>query len=277
MHVPSALPVTPALAQRLSGSPLVLLLDVDGTLSPIAPRPEHAVVPPETTRVLSDLAALPTVHAAIVSGRSAADARRLVGVDGVWLIGNHGMEVAEPSGPPQVRADVARYESVIAEAAARAEQIARRCDGIVLENKRWTLSVHFRLAAEDSLPAVLHDIKTLAAELGLRVTHGKKVLELRPPVHVDKGVAAVALARALGAMQPIASILCAGDDVTDEDAFRAVRAAHPSAVTVRVGIDGYATAETAAEFSLPDTASMHELLSWVLASRNGSQRLTSSV
>src|SRR5437867_8520956 len=87
MHVQSALPITPELAQRLSGSPLVLLLDVDGTLSPIAPRPEHAVVPPETTRVLNDLAALPTVHAAIVSGRSAAYARRLGGVDCVWRIG----------------------------------------------------------------------------------------------------------------------------------------------------------------------------------------------
>ena len=84
------------MAQRLAGSPLLLLLDVDGTLAPIAERPEYAVVPPATQRVLVELVALPDTHVAIVSGRSARDARRLVNVKDVWVLGNHGIEVARP-------------------------------------------------------------------------------------------------------------------------------------------------------------------------------------
>jgi len=84
--------------ERLDGSPLVLLLDVDGTLAPIAPRPEDAEVPAATRRVLEALVARPGVHVVVVSGRSAADARRLVGVPGTWTIGNHGIETIVPDG-----------------------------------------------------------------------------------------------------------------------------------------------------------------------------------
>src|SRR3954467_6681926 len=98
-----ALPLSPMLCNRLAGRPLLLLLDVDGTLAPIAERPEYAAVPPATQRVLAELVGLPDTPVAIVSGRSARDARRLVGVKGVWVLGNHGIEFARPNSPPAVR------------------------------------------------------------------------------------------------------------------------------------------------------------------------------
>lgn len=262
----AALPISRELADRLRGSPLLLLLDIDGTLSPIAPRPEYAAVPPETQRVVSQLASLPDVSVAVVSGRSADDARRLTSVDSVWVIGNHGIETAPPREPPVARADVAAYRDRVRLAAERSRAIAQSVQGIIVEDKQWTLSVHYRLAHPRVVPDLAKQIERIADDLGLRVTHGKEVLELRPPVEVDKGVAAVALAERLGAIHDGAAILCAGDDRTDEDMFRVIRQRQPSAVTVHVGVDT-SVRETAAEFCVPDTDAMRVLLEEVLKSR----------
>ena len=258
-----ALPVTPDVAQRLAGSPLLLLLDVDGTLSPIAPRPEYATVPASTQRVLRELVAMRDVHVASISGRAADDARRLVGVDGTWTIGNHGFEIAAPNGEIAARDGVARFAPRVAEAARRAKEIASDESGVIVENKRWTLSVHYRLADPQIVPELTGRVQAIATELGLRVTGGKEVLELRPPIDIDKGTAAVDLARQLGALDERGSVLVAGDDRTDEDAFRAIRRVKPLAVTIRVGGDASAR-DTAAEFAVADTDGMRELLELVL-------------
>ncbi len=261
-----ALPLSPPLVARLVGRPLLLLLDVDGTLAPIAPRPEYAVVPPETKALLRDLAALPNAHVVLISGRSAGDARQLAGGEALWVIGNHGIEIARPNEAPVARNDVAAYGDALHSARLRSEEFAAVDPGVIVEDKRWTLSVHYRLAHPRIVPALIASITEMAADLGLRVTRGKEVLEIRPPVRVDKGTAAVALANQLGALEPGASILCAGDDRTDEDAFRALRAERASAVTVRVG-DPADVPDTAAEFQVDDTNAMRELLRAVLASR----------
>jgi trehalose-phosphatase len=254
----------PALARRLCGRPLVLLLDVDGTLSPIAPRPEYAAVPDETRDVLRELARLPFAHVVLVSGRAADDARRLVGVDGLWIIGNHGFEIARPNVPPSPDDRVRPFVNVMADAVRRARELARADQGVVVEDKRWTVSIHYRLAHPGGVPQLAANVEQLARELGLRMTRGKEVFELRPPVDVDKGTASVALADELGALRRDASLLCAGDDRTDEDAFRALRAAQPGCVTVRVGAESSGL-ESLAEFRVDDTNEMRELLETVLA------------
>jgi trehalose 6-phosphate phosphatase len=261
-----AFPLTPAIEARLCGSPLVLLLDVDGTLAPIAPRPEYASVPNDTRQILTDLAAISDVRVVVISGRSADDARRLVGVPGVWIIGNHGIEVAAPGQEPTARDAVAGYAEPIAEAASRATRIADSLPGVIVENKRWTLSVHYRLAHPSVVPSLSARIAAIARELGLALTGGKEVLELRPPVEIDKGTAAILVAEELGALIDGASILCAGDDRTDEDMFRAFRSRHPDAVTVWVGPES-AVDRTTAQFHVPDTAAMCELLEAVLKLR----------
>jgi len=266
MTVP-ALPPTPELERRLAGIPLVAFLDVDGTLAPIAPRPADVVIAPETRQALEALAAMPAVHVVVVSGRAATDARRIVDVAGAWVIGNHGIEIAAPGAAPRVRDDVAIHADAIEAAAARLEAVARDKPGVLVENKRWTLSAHYRLADPGLVPELASAIAAIAGQLGLRVTHGKKVLELRPPIRMDKGIAAVELARSLGALRG-GSILCAGDDQTDEDAFRAIRAADPASVTVRVAQDADdVSPTTSAEFSVPNTRAMAELLQWLVVTR----------
>ena len=248
-----------ALQERLARRPLVLLLDVDGTLSPIAPTPESATVPQATRDALARLVTFPDVHVALVSGRAAGDARRMVGVDGLWAIGNHGFETIPADDEHVVDPQIARFRPAIAEAAAEIAPLVATHAGTQLEDKGWTLSVHYRRAAEgvgDALDAFLRGV---AARRGLELTAGKMVYELRPPVAVNKGTAAVGLLTRLAGRAGVA--LYAGDDRTDEDAFRALRAARPDSVTIRIVPErAEAPAETAAEFLLPDVASMGAFL-----------------
>jgi trehalose 6-phosphate phosphatase len=256
------------LAARLSGRPLALFLDIDGTLSPIAPRPEYAIVPPLTQKLLAELANTRDVHVVVVTGRSAEDGQRLVCVEHAWVIGNHGIEVAPPGRTASVRADVAEFEPQLSEAVRQTRDLASDPSrhGIIVEDKRWTVSVHYRLAHPRIVPELTDSVAAVAKGLGLTLTRGKEVLELRPPIAVNKGTAALELLETLGLTHDAASIFAAGDDRTDEDMFAALRERQPNAVTVRVGaeLDGV---ETNAEFAVSDTEVMRDLLSEILALR----------
>jgi trehalose-phosphatase len=267
------LPLPLELSARLSGHPLLLLLDIDGTISPIAPRPEYAIVPGTTQGVLNELAAAPDVIVAAITGRGAADGRRIVCVDDAWIIGNHGIELAAPRREPTVRQEVARFEPLMHEAVARARRFCESDghQGVIVEDKHWTLSVHYRLAHPRIVPELKTEVERIAADLGLNVTHGKEVIEMRPPVALDKGTAALSLAETLGATHAGASLLAAGDDRTDEDMFRALRSHQPRAVTVRVGPESVSQASEA-EFRVADTDAMRALLSAVLELRTSGTR-----
>jgi trehalose 6-phosphate phosphatase len=243
-------------AARLAGRPLLLMLDVDGTLAPIAPRPSLARVPDETRDILAELAGRPRVFVVIVSGRAAHDARRMVGIEKLWTIGNHGAEVIGPSGEVTVDPAVARYAIPMRRVAQTLQPALAGIDGVVLENKEWTLSVHYRLVDDAVVPRLQGLVKDSAEHNGLLVTQGKRVIEIRPPANVDKGTAIRQLAERLGAFSADASVLFAGDDATDEDAFQMLRAELPRAVTIHVGDN----AKTAAEFSLATPDRVRALL-----------------
>src|SRR6266513_6238283 len=145
-----------AVGGRLDGSPMAVMLDVDGTLAAIAPRPQEALVPGRTREALRRLATLPGVTLALVSGRSAHDAWDVAGVSGAWVIGNHGLELRAPNGEVSTPVDVHRYESAIATAADRLTSFTRDVPGATVENKRWTLSLHYRLAAPNETASLIH-------------------------------------------------------------------------------------------------------------------------
>ena len=260
---------TAELRPRLSRSPLILMLDIDGTLAPLQLRPEDAYVPEPTRQAVVALADRPDVHVALVTGRAAADGRRLAGIDGAWIIGNHGIEAISPMGEAVVDESAAPYRDAIAVAVDELATLLGSIAGVRVEDKVWTLSVHYRLADADIEPRVRRTMDEVAHKHGLRLIRGKKIFELRPPIHVHKGTAVVELSRLLAGPDLAASLFYAGDDRTDEDAFRALRSTAPHAVTVRVG--GPAddqTAATAAEFMVPDEEALRGLLEWIVTLRH---------
>ncbi|HJU88056.1 MAG TPA: trehalose-phosphatase [Gemmatimonadaceae bacterium] len=259
-------PVTPELTERLDGSPLIIMLDVDGTLAPITSRPDEATVPPETRRIVAALAARDSVHVVLVSGRAASVARKMVGVANVWTIGNHGYEISGPDGEELVDPQVAGYRPLMAQAARKLMTQVAHVPGVIFEDKTWTHSIHYRLAEPGVVPRLRAAVEETGRHLGLRITEGKLVLEVRPPLRVDKGTSVLTLAQRLDGFRDGASIIFIGDDRTDEDAFRALRARTNRAVAVRVthGDD----TPTAAEFTATDTPEVREILQWLLAPRD---------
>lgn len=202
------------LLARLAAEPdrAGLLLDVDGTLAPIVARPEDASVPGETQAELERLRGRYALVACI-SGRPAGDARRVVGVEGLVYVGEHGLELDPAAG---------RWEHDLDELVASAAWPAER--------KPLSVSFHYRTAAdEERARAELERIAERAAAAGLRPRWGRKVLEVRPPVEADKSLAVQTLLGERG----LRRALYAGDDVTDLDAFRGLDGLE---VAVRVAV-----------------------------------------
>ena len=175
-----------------------ILLDVDGTLSPIVDRPGDARVPEETRRELARLAGRYAL-VACVSGRPRHEVERMIDISGVAVVGEHGLEL----------------EPAAAEWVDRIEEFARGIDWPA-ERKPLSVSFHFRRADDEAAArAYLTRVAEAAAAKGLVPRWGRMVLEVRPPVDADKGTAVRALVTRAG----VRRALYAGDDRTDVDAF----------------------------------------------------------
>jgi trehalose 6-phosphate phosphatase len=229
------------LLRRLAAEPgrAAVLLDVDGVLAPIVERPEDASVPPEARHELERLRGRYALVAA-VTGRRSDDARRIVGVDGLEIVGEHGLELE-----PEAEAWVGRLDAFLEGVAWPAER------------KRLTASFHYRthprpLQARKELGAVAE----LASSQGLRPRWGRKVLEIRPPVDADKGTAV----RRLLERHRLRRALYAGDDTTDLDAFRALDGLELSVRVAVASPEAPPELAAGADVVVPDPAALLELL-----------------
>jgi trehalose 6-phosphate phosphatase len=203
------------LLERLAEEPsrAGLFLDVDGVLAPIVGRPEDARVPAATQEELRRLNARYALVACI-SGRDGANARAIVGVPELVYVGNHGLELA-----PEASAWAARLRAFL--------------DTVTwpwLEDKTLTAALHYRNAPDETAArTTLEGIAAAAREAGFVARFGRKVLEVLPPLAADKGTAVRHLLEA----HELRRALYAGDDVTDLDAFNALRGLE---VGVRVAV-----------------------------------------
>lgn len=198
-----------------------LFCDVDGTLAPVVRRAEHAIVPAEVSRLLGRLS-MRLGLVACVSGRTAADAKRLVGVGGVVYAGAHGAEVLNPStGEIERTPELEAWREPVQRFVGALDSGELRRAGIRLEDKDFIQALHWRGAEEpESAEQLVAEIEGAAVAEGFEIHHGRKVLEIRPPVHFDKGVAVSRLVRE----HPVEHAAFVGDDMTDLDAFDALRA-----------------------------------------------------
>ena len=198
-----------------------LFCDIDGTISPIAPRPGDALVPDATRELLAGL--VPRLGlVAFVSGRALEDGRRMIDLPGAAYVGTHGLEVQARDGSSQSDPQAERYVADVQEVAAGA---ARDLDceqlGIILENKRTVLAVHYRLAADPAATrhAILTRVIEPARARGLAVGTGHFAFEVRPPLPFSKGSA---VRRLLDGGDLLTAMAC-GDDLTDVTAFESLR------------------------------------------------------
>lgn len=239
---------------------IILFLDYDGTLAPIVDSADKAVIPKETKRLLRSLSA--RAKLAIISGRAMADLKKMVGVKGIIYSGNHGLEIESPqlkfSAPLSLS-----YKKLLLEIKTRLEKSLAGIKGVILEDKGLSLSLHYRLVPKNLVPlvqAVFHKLTiTPAQESRIKIKPGKRVLEIRPPVEWDKGkVILWLLAREKFAagQQPLLPIY-AGDDTSDEDAFRALE---NKGITVFVG----RPKKSSAQYYLHNSKEVAELLKRIL-------------
>jgi trehalose 6-phosphate phosphatase len=196
-----------------------LFFDVDGTLAPIVERAQDAQVPNDTALLLARLSRR-YARVACVSGRSAAEVRRLVGVGGVEYSGLHGAELLEPdSGEARLLPDFERFRDEVQAFARERDSPALRVLRVRIEDKGPIVSFHWRGAPdEEAAHTRVKEIADEAVAEGLWTHWGRKVLEVRPPVQIGKDRAI----RELLARNSVAVAMYAGDDLTDLDAFSAL-------------------------------------------------------
>lgn len=211
-------------AEALRVRPAGLLTDIDGTISPIAPTPDSAVVSEDARRALTRLCERLDLVGAI-TGRAAENAEQMVRVPGMTFIGNHGME-RRHLGQTTYAVDPETTAAAISDALVGIRELALAAgleDGILYEDKGVTGSVHYRLAPDPDLAlSTLLPISLAQTErTGLKVTQGRMVIELRPRVAINKGTSVTNLIESYG----LNSVVFLGDDLTDVDGFVAVRSA----------------------------------------------------
>jgi len=212
------------------GRCLLLFLDYDGTLVPIKRTPDRAVLPYRRKRFLEALSE--RMFICIVSGRSLADVRRCVGIEGLAYIGNHGLE-ARWGRRTWIHPLAKKRRPALGRLLKRIEARTRRFSRLFVEDKGVTGSVHFRRLD----PALVAPLRRIVADEVRRkggtfmATEGKKVLEIRPDIDWDKGLGIRKLMNWLPRELEALRIFI-GDDRTDEDAFLALGG---DSITILVG------------------------------------------
>ncbi|KAI5346872.1 hypothetical protein L3X38_014751 [Prunus dulcis] len=239
---PSALTYFEQITNYAKGKRIALFLDYDGTLSPIVDNPDCAFMSDAMRAAVRRVAKhFPT---AIISGRSHDKVYEFVGLKELYYAGSHGMDIMGPG--RQSTADdhrngfrttdkqgkdvnlfqpAAEFLPMIGEVYESLVGSTKDIEGAKVENNKFCVSVHYRNVDEKSWPAVaqcVHDI--LKDYPRLRLTHGRKVLEVRPMINWDKGKAVTFLLESLG-LSDCEDVLpiYIGDDRTDEDAFKVLR------------------------------------------------------
>ncbi|MEW6087589.1 MAG: trehalose-phosphatase [bacterium] len=239
-----------------------MFFDFDGTLAPIAGTPDKAFIPKITKELLGKLSRAPGCKIVVISGRKIKDLKNKIKVKGIVYSGNHGFEIS--GGGLKRKIPLSRkYKKVLGKIRNDVERNLSKIKGILLEDKKYSLSIHYRLVNKKHIPLVKNIISDIASgyqvknEIKLRC--GKKVFEIVPPIEWDKGKAVSWILKKQGYFLKNKTILpfYFGDDNTDEDAFDALK---DKGITVFIGDPGFSKAE----YYLKNTVEVRKILKHIL-------------
>jgi trehalose 6-phosphate phosphatase len=276
---------TTLFAPLIDGQRLGLVTDMDGTICPIMPPPDPALetgplntgpqITPRSRELLASLATrLPLV--AVVSGRAVGDLRARVGLNGIAYVGNHGIEQWR-DGRSEIVPEARKFRMAMVEALREIHDLQQtvRVDGLFVEDKRLTITVHYRGAPDTDETAELigPTLEAIAKRYGLRVSPGRKIFELRPPLDIDKGTTL----RRLIEEYALDAAVYIGDDITDVDALRAARELRKAntCYALGVGVESDEASDTlreTADVLASGVADVETFLGWLL-----NARITSSI
>lgn len=265
-NLPSVWQCEDQIQRHLAQKKPVVFLDYDGTLTPIVEDHTKAFLSQDMRAAVARLGKCCTV--AIVSGRDLEMLRSLVKLDSVYYAGSHGFEIAGPRGTGE---SLEKGVEFLPELGAAEQALRGRLagiDGHAVERKRFSVAVHYRRVAGDDLGKLESIVaRALAEHPRLRRGYGKKVFELRPDIDWNKGRAVLWLLERLGLDGPEAVPVYVGDDITDEDAFRALAG---RGVTIAVRDGG--TRQSAADYAVNGTRELERLLDLLAAIATGAKR-----
>lgn len=247
---------------------IYLFLDYDGTLAPIVRTPDKAVMPESTKDLLRQLSKMPNCKIAVVSGRALQDVSERVGLKNIVYVGNHGFEIK--GSKVKFKSPVPQeYRRTLDAIKTGLKKSLSSIAGVLIEDKGFSLSVHYRLADKKNIDKIKAGFYVVLAlyEAGdnIAVRAGKKVLEIRPSAAWDKGrTVSWLLSRHRSAMRGKKKRVLPvyiGDDLTDEDAFGFLK---DKGMTIFVG----RPRKTKARFYLKDTPDVAKFLKEILKNIN---------
>lgn len=248
------------LKRTLSDKFIFLFLDYDGTLTPLVDNPQEAHLPSEIRELLRKLKDAPRCKIVIASGRKLEDLKKRVGLEGVLYVGNHGLEIEGTKINFKSPLSLHYLETLQGIKKDLASKIISAIKGAFIEDKGLALTLHYRLVDKKDIPRLKdlfrQEMIAYMAKDKIRLKDAKMAFEIRPPVRWDKGkVALWLLARQHFMLQEKINILplYIGDDVTDEDAFKALK---NKGITVRVDGD----TASYAKYFVKDTSEVFRLL-----------------
>ncbi len=230
-----------------------IFLDYDGTLSPIVPRPEDAIISDEMKATLKRLAQIFTV--AIVTGRDKEDVENLAGLDELIYAGSHGYIITGPDGLFMEHEDSKKIIPQLDRIEEEIEkELKEQTEGTQLDRKRYAIGVHFRNARPEDEQVVYEIVNKMISKYeGFKTGEGKKILEIKPDLDWHKGKAVEWILKALKLSERKDIIpMFIGDDITDEDAFKTLKG---KGIGILVGGHGK---PTAAEYALKNVFQVRE-------------------
>lgn len=254
---------------QLQKSPTkVLMLDFDGTLTPIVKSPEQAKLPLKTRGLLQKLIAKPGVYLAIISGRKLSDIKEKISLPNIIYGGNHGLE-GEIFGKSYSFPLTNKALSTLNKIKKQLSKVANEFKGVFIEDKDLTLSFHYRLADAQQLSKVIlifdETLRPYLENNSVSIIAGKRVIDVIPKVDWSKGdFAKLVIKEVATRTKEHPTTIAVGDDLTDKDIFQACT----KGVTIKVGKNH----NSGAEYNLKDINEVFTFIQWMLTANQDEKK-----
>lgn len=264
--VPHAIMDWDNIKSQIGNKEIVLFIDYDGTLSEIVSDPRQAVLKQSLKDVLHRCS--PSIKIAVISGRDRVDVQERVGLDGIFYVGSHGLDMCGPGCFYYQVEEAQKFSSELQDATMAATLIFEKVKGVHLERKSFSTAIHYRMVPDTEEDSIRDKIFTLIRKYPhLKAKAGKKVIEIFPDINWGKGEAVKKLSEILN-IDPAHSIpIYLGDDLTDEDAFKELR---HKGIGIKIDEDGETSTE--ARYFLKNPGEVEKFLNLILLTYAGENK-----